>query len=98
MRSGDRGGQIFVPNPASLQNAGLRLIIDVINPKALDVTRGPFEVVEQGPHEVATHIDALFDGVRDGAYVRLNVGTPVFILDASINDQIPIGRTVFGDQ
>src|ERR1700722_2048286 len=90
--------EFFVPEPASLQNAGLRLIIDVIDPKAFGVPRGPFEVVEQGPYEVATYIDALTDGVRDGAYVRFNIGAPVFILDASINDQIPIGRTVFGDE
>src|SRR5229473_1534502 len=82
VRSIERSGQIFVPRAASLQNAGLRLIVDVVDPKALGVTRGPFKVVEQGPYEVAAHIDTLIDGVRDGAYVRFNIGAPIFILNA----------------
>src|SRR5882762_7955194 len=98
VRTIERGSQILVPKTASLQNAGLRLIVDIIDPKALGVTRGPFKVVEQRPHEVAAHIDTLIDGVRDGAYVRFDIGAPLFILDASVDDQIRIGRAVFCDE
>src|ERR1700730_11719055 len=98
VRTIECGSQILVPKTASLQNTGLRLIVDIIDTKALGVTRSPFKVVEQGPHEVAAHIDTLIDGVRDGAYVGFDIGASVFIPNASINDQIRIGCTVFGDE
>src|ERR1700724_2151347 len=76
MRSIECRGQIFVPKTALLQNAGLGLIVGIVDAKAFGVARGPFKVVEQRPHEVTAHIDTLIDGVRDGAYVRFNVGAP----------------------
>src|SRR6267142_1008068 len=91
VRSIEGGGQVLVPKAASLQNSGLGLIIDIVDPEALGVTSCPFKVVEQRPHEVAAHIDTPIDSVRDRAYVRFNVGAPALILDAPVNDQIPIG-------
>lgn len=40
-------GEIFVPEAAVFQDAGLGRVVDIIKTESLAVTRRPFEIVEQ---------------------------------------------------
>src|SRR6202030_3987741 len=40
----------------------------------------------------------LIDGVRGRLYVSLDIGAPILIPDAAVNEQIRIGRAIFGDE
>src|SRR5882757_1645509 len=92
----ERGGKAFVPKAAPLQDTGLRRIIDIVDTEALGVAGRPLKVIEERPHEVATHVDAALDGIGNGPHVRFDIGAPIFILNASVDHRIPIGCAVFG--
>ena len=56
-----RRDEVAVPLEAVLRRALERLEVDVDDPEATRDTEGPFEVVEQGPEEVAPHGHAVRD-------------------------------------
>src|SRR6185436_18124445 len=48
--------------PAVLDDALLGFVVDVDHAETLGVAVGPFEVVDQGPAEIAAQASAVFDG------------------------------------
>src|SRR5262249_39699579 len=65
-----RPDQVGVPARRGLRDSSLRRIVHIDKSKAMGIARAPFEVVEQGPHEVAAHVGAGGDGRTQGSHVE----------------------------
>ena len=61
---------LAVPQRAVLEVALLGLVVDVDDSEALVVAVGPFEFVDQGPQQVAAHVDAVLDHRQAGDRVE----------------------------
>src|SRR5699024_929724 len=97
-------GQIGEPVRAVLGGAHEAVGVDVHDPEALGVAEAPFEVVHQGPHEVAAHVRAGLPGIQDGADVVAHVLHPVLVVHRLAartagfgHDLVGEGRAVLGD-
>ena len=58
--------------------------VDVDDPEALVVALFPLEVVQQRPHAVAAHVDAVGDGAGDRGEVALEVGGALGVVDVAV--------------
>jgi hypothetical protein len=89
-RSAERRSEIFVPQPAVFEDARLSRIVDVLEPEALAIAQRPFKIIQQRPDEIPADIDTALDGIRDRAYVRLDVCPPAFVPNSAVNHLVPI--------
>ena len=84
---------------ALLQRSFQRGEVDVDDAEAFGVAEGPFEVVEEGPDEVAADVRALLDGAVDGEDVVAEVVDAERVLSGSVDGGrwIVERGAVFGD-
>ena len=75
-RRAARGDHLGVEARAVLEDALLRLEIDMHQPEAHRIAEGPFEVVHQRPGEIAAQVDAGLDRVVDRPQVLAVVVHP----------------------
>src|SRR4051812_43790718 len=92
--------QVAVPERASLQCAPLGLEVDRDDPEPARVAVLPLEVVEQRPHVVAAHVDALVDCALERREVAAEVVEPPRVLDhvAALERRVVERCAVLGDQ
>ena len=86
----DHSGGADLPQPLSarLGDSIERRRIHAYHPESLRPSLGPLQVVEEGPHEVAAHIDPCLAGRERGAQVVAQIGDPRLIVD----DPVCVGR------
>ena len=78
---------------ALLQRPFQRREVDVDDAEAFGVAEGPFEVVEEGPDEVAADVGAFGDRVRDGADVLAEVVDAQRVVDRRRRSRLAGRRT-----
>src|SRR5690242_7955168 len=71
---------IAVPVVAGLRPALHRFPVDLHQTEMLGVAEPPFEVVEQGPDEIALEVDAVLDGAMTGQQMVADVEDPTAVL------------------
>src|SRR3954453_11221780 len=91
-------GQVFEVQRAGLRDAFLGFVVDSDDAEAFGVAVGPFEVVHQGPGEVAADVCALGDGVGDRGEMGGEVGRAVDVVDVpGLVGVVVEGGAVLGD-
>src|SRR5690606_31145426 len=91
-------GDTGVPECTRLGGALLRLVVDVDDAEPLVVAVRPLEVVQERPHEVAAHVDALLDRGVDRTQVGIDERETLRIVDRSVRaDEVVVRRPVLGD-
>src|SRR3954447_590757 len=92
------GDEVAVPERAALGHATLGRAVDVDEAEALGVAVLPLEVVEHRPGEVAADVDAVGDGSRQRAQVRLEIVDARRVFERPV-DHRPVleRRAVLGD-
>src|SRR5256885_10773193 len=87
-----------VPVTAALDDPSLRRVVNVYQAEPLAVSPAPFEVVQQGPHEIALQRYPVRDRVEAGAQVPGEVRDPVGVLHGAVRaGQVVVGGTVLHD-
>ena len=92
-----RGNQPRIPVGALLRQTPLRGVVDMHNAEPLGVTLRPLEVVEQAPHEVATHRHTRLYSIGYCREMRLEVLDASCVAHLPGNHLIVEGRAVFHD-
>src|SRR3954470_13917729 len=94
----DAGDEVAVPQRALLGGSGLGVEVDMDDAEALVVALLPFEVVQQRPHAIAAHVDAVGHRTGHGREVALQIGGPLGVLDVPVGGRRVVeGRAVLGD-
>src|SRR5919204_591664 len=93
-----RGDQVPVPERASLRDPPLRREVDEDDSKALVVAVLPFEVVEERPDVVATHVDPFGARSLDRVDVPVQVRDAPLVVDAPVVEPVVERRAVLRDQ
>src|SRR5438874_13618597 len=90
-------GEPARPIDTSLHATTLRGVVGVHDAEARARAVRPFEVVHQGPDEIAAEGNASGNGGRGRVEVARKEGDARRIIDAIVDDQIVVCGTVLGD-
>lgn len=92
------GEEFGVPVATLFQRSCLRHVVDMGESESAAESQGPFEVVQERPHEVAVQREAACDGFGAGVDVLLDVGAAVLVFDVAVGVyRVGIGGSVLGD-
>src|SRR5580693_2157797 len=80
----EHGDHVAVPRERRLRCAPLGGEVHVHQAETLVVALGPLEIVQQGPDQVAAHVDACPDRIRYRPDVAVEVGDAGLIVDGAI--------------
>src|SRR5579859_6354954 len=89
--------EVAEPVPRVFDGTELGVKVDVDEAEPGFVAFGPFEIVHEGPGEVAFYIDAFLFCPEQGEQILLVVVDAGLVVDGAIDHLIPEGGAAFAD-